>query len=67
MIVLGTLALSKVLKESTASYASMMSTSIPVVTAIFAYALLGEELTFAQIIGGAVVLLSGVFVHTTDV
>lgn len=66
MIVLGTLALSKVLKETTASYVSMMSMSTPVVTAIFAHAFLGEEMTLAQIVGGAVVIFSGVLVHAAD-
>ena len=67
MIVLGTLALSKVLKETTASYVSMMSMSTPVVTTLFAYAFLGEEMTAAQMIGGVIVIFSGIFVHTADV
>jgi drug/metabolite transporter (DMT)-like permease len=67
MIVLGTLALSRVLRETSASYVSMMSMSTPVVTLVFAYAFLGEEMTTAQLVGGVIVVFSGFLVHTADV
>ncbi len=64
---IGILTLSKILESSTASYMSMMSMSIPVVTAILAFIFLDEKMTLHQIIGGIIVVFSGIFVHRADV
>jgi len=37
--------------------------SVPVITAIFAYLILGESMTPIQMVGGAFILVSGFFVH----
>lgn len=59
--------MSMVLEASSASYLSMMSMSIPVVTAVIAFFVLDEKMTAVQMVGGAIVVLSGVFVHRADV
>ncbi|MDY6934922.1 MAG: DMT family transporter [Spirochaetota bacterium] len=61
------LTMSKVLESSSASYLSMMSMSIPVVTAIIAHTFLDEKMTILQIVGGVIVVLSGIFVHRSNV
>ncbi len=67
LIAIGTMITNTLIKNTTASYVSMMSMSIPVVTIVFAYIFLGEDMTAIQIIGGCIVVLSGVYVHRMDV
>ena len=55
--------MNKSLEYGTASYMQMMYISVPVVTAIFAYFILGESMTPIQIVGGALIIMSGFFVH----
>ena len=63
VIAAGIYAMNKSLEYGTASYMQMMYISVPVVTAIFAYFILGESMTPIQIVGGALIIVSGFFVH----
>ena len=67
MISISTLAIHKVLVYATASYMSMMATMISVLTAITAWALLGETMNTAQVIGGGFIVLAGIFMNRTDI
>lgn len=63
VVATGIYAMNKALEYGSASYLHMMSMSIPVITAIFAYFILGESMTPMQIAGGALIVVSGFFVH----
>ena len=63
VIAAGIYAMNKALGYGTASYMQMMYISVPVITAIFAYLILGESMTPIQIVGGALIIMSGFFVH----
>jgi len=63
VIAAGIYAMNKALEYGSASYMQMMSMSVPVITAIFAYIFLGESMTLIQVIGGVTIIVSGVFVH----
>ncbi|MFC1615712.1 DMT family transporter [Patescibacteria group bacterium] len=63
VIAVGIYAMNKTLEYGTASYMQMMNMSVPVITAIFAYIVLGESMTLIQMIGGVIIIASGVFVH----
>jgi drug/metabolite transporter (DMT)-like permease len=63
VVAVGIYAMNKALEYGSASYMQMMSMSVPVITVIFAYTFLGESMTFIQMIGGAIIIASGVFVH----
>ena len=63
VIAAGIYAMNKSLEYGTASYMQMMYISVPVVTAIFAYFILGESMTPIQIVGGTLIIVSGFFVH----
>lgn len=67
IISLGLISAGKVLEKSSVSYLSMMGMSVPVVTAVIAYLFLNESMGFLQIMGGAVIILSGFLVHRTGV
>jgi len=63
VVATGIYAMNKTLEYGSASYLHMMNISIPVITAIFAYLILGESMTPIQIIGGAIIVVSGFFVY----
>jgi len=63
VIAAGIYAMNKALEYGSASYMQMMSMSVPVITSVFAYIVLGESMTLIQAIGGVVIIASGVFVH----
>lgn len=67
MIAVSTLAIHKVLVYATASYMSMMATMISVLTAIAAWAFLGETMNTAQVVGGGFIILAGIFMNQTDI
>jgi drug/metabolite transporter (DMT)-like permease len=63
VVATGIYAMNKALEYGSASYLHMMSIFVPVITAIFAYLILGESMTPIQMIGGALIIASGFFVH----
>lgn len=63
VVAAGIYAMNKALEYGSASYLHMMSMSVPVITAIFAYFILGESMTPIQIVGGSLIIVSGFFVH----
>jgi len=63
VVAAGIYSMNKALEYGSASYMQMMSMSVPVITAIFAYLILGESMTPIQMVGGAFILVSGFFVH----
>lgn len=63
IIAVGIYAMNKALEYRSASYLHMMNMSVPVITAIFAFLILGESMTPIQIIGGTLIIVSGFFVH----
>lgn len=63
VIAAGIYAMNKALEYGSASYMQMMYMSVPVVTAIFAYFILDETMTLVQIIGGVIIIGSGILVH----
>lgn len=67
MIAVSTLAIHKVLLYATASYMSMMATMISVLTAITAWAFLGEIMNTAQVVGGGFIILAGILMNRTDI
>lgn len=67
MLAVAIYAINKALEYASASYTQMLYLSTPVITAIFAYLILGESMTLIQIIGGALIVISGFFVHKLDI
>jgi drug/metabolite transporter (DMT)-like permease len=63
VVATGIYTMNKALEYGSASYLHMMNMSVPVITATFAYLILGESMTLIQIIGGALIIVSGFFVH----
>jgi drug/metabolite transporter (DMT)-like permease len=63
VVAIGIYAMNKVLEYGSASYMQMMSMSTPVITAFFAYLILGESMTPIQMVGGTLIIVSGFFVH----
>jgi len=63
VVAAGIYSMNKALEYGSASYMQMMNTSVPVITAIFAYLILGESMTPIQIVGAALIIASGFFVH----
>ena len=64
IIAVGIYAMNKVLEYATASYMQMMSISIPVNTAIFAYFIFGELMHPIQMVGGMLIIACVSLVHT---
>lgn len=62
IIAVGILAMNKVLVYAGASYLAMMSASIPVITAVLAYVVLGESISPIQILGAILIIISTVFI-----
>ena len=67
MIAISTLAIHKVLVYATASYMSMMATMISVLTAITAWAFLGETMNTAQVVGSGFITLAGILMNRMDI
>lgn len=63
VVAIGIYAMNKVLEYGSASYMQMMTVSVPVLTAIFAYFILGESMTLVQMVGGALIVVSGFVVY----
>jgi len=63
VVAAGIYSMNKTLEYGSASYLHMMNMYVPVITAIFAYLILGESMTPIQIVGGALIIVSGFFVH----
>lgn len=57
----------RTLKVSTASYLTMMSMITPVMVSILAVIFLGETLVWIQLIGAALIILSGILVYFSDI
>jgi len=57
----------RTLKVSTASYMTLMSMLTPVIVSLLALAFLGETLVWVQIIGAAIVILSGIVIYFSDI
>ncbi len=66
LIVLTWIYLNRSLKITTASYVTMLSTATPVFVSIFAMLILHERLVPIQAIGGALIVLAGVFIYFSD-
>ena len=56
----------RTLKVSTASYLTMMSMLTPVIVSILAILFLGESLTWIQVIGAGLIILSGIVIYFSD-
>lgn len=56
----------RTLKVSTASYMTLMSMLTPVIVTLLAVIFLGETMVLVQIIGAAIIILSGVVVYFSD-
>ena len=54
------------LKVSPASYLTMMSMLTPVIVSILAILFLGESLTWIQVIGAGLIILSGIVIYFSD-
>ncbi len=57
----------RTLKVSTASYLTLMSMLTPVIVSLLALTFLGETLVWVQIIGAALIILSGMVVYFSDI
>ena len=57
----------RTLKISTASYLTLMSMITPVLVSILAIGFLGERLVWVQIVGAAMILLSGLAIYFSDI
>ena len=57
----------RTLKVSTASYLTMMSMLTPVIVSLLALVFLGETLIFIQVVGAAMIILSGTVVYFSDI
>ncbi len=62
-IILGTRLRFTAYKHATATYITMIYSLTPVIVSLIAIPLLGESLTTVQIIGGALIILAGIFVE----
>ncbi len=67
VIAAGIYSMNKTLEYGTASYMQMMYISVPIITAIFAYLILGELMSPVQIIGGIIIIISVFFVHKLEI
>lgn len=57
----------RTLKVSTASYLTMMSMITPVIVSLLAVTFLGETLIWIQVVGAALIILSGILVYFSDI
>ena len=57
----------RTLKISTASYLTLMSMVTPILVSILAISFLGERFEWVQIIGAAMILLSGLAIYFSDI
>lgn len=57
----------RTLKVSTASYLTMMSMLTPVIVSVLAVILLDESLIWIQLVGAALIILSGIVVYFSDI
>jgi drug/metabolite transporter (DMT)-like permease len=57
----------RTLKISTASYLTMMSMLTPVIVSLLALVFLGETLIWIQVVGAAMIILSGILVYFSDI
>jgi drug/metabolite transporter (DMT)-like permease len=57
----------RTLKISTASYLTMMSMITPVIVSVLAVIFLDESLIWIQLIGAALIILSGILVYFSDI
>ncbi|MFC1878278.1 DMT family transporter [Chloroflexota bacterium] len=55
------------LKVSTASYMTLMSMLTPVIVSLLALIFLGETLVWVQVIGAALIILSGAVIYFSDI
>ncbi len=66
-LALTTVFMNQSLKYSTVSYFSMMSMMAPVIGTILGGLFLHESLNFVQLMGGVIIIISGVMIHQTKV
>ena len=59
--------LNKTLHISTASYMTMMSMLTPVIVIGLAFVFLGEIINLYQLIGGALIIISGILINRTNI
>lgn len=57
----------RTLKVATASYLTMMSMITPVIVSVLAVIFLGESLIWIQLIGAALIMLSGIVIYFSDI
>jgi drug/metabolite transporter (DMT)-like permease len=57
----------RTLKVSTASYLTMMSMLTPVIVSVLALVFLEETLIWIQVVGGMMIILSGIIVYFSDI
>ncbi len=63
----GTLYFNKTLSVASASYMTMMSASVPLISLVLAVILLGETMTMISAVGGAIIVGSIIFVHRKNI
>jgi uncharacterized membrane protein len=56
----------RTLKVATASYMTLMSMLTPVIVTLLAIVFLDESLIWVQVIGAALILLSGIMIYFSD-
>jgi drug/metabolite transporter (DMT)-like permease len=59
--------LNRTLKIATASYMTMMSMVTPVLVSLLAVLILGEHMVWVQLLGGGLIILSGVATYFSDI
>jgi drug/metabolite transporter (DMT)-like permease len=59
--------LNRTLKVATASYMTMMSMVTPVLVSLLAVLILGEHMVWVQLLGGGLIILSGVATYFSDI
>lgn len=62
-----TISLNKALELASASYTSMMSMIVPVINTLLGYVFLSERIDGWQIVGAAIILVSGVLVQRSEI
>jgi drug/metabolite transporter (DMT)-like permease len=57
----------RTLDVATASYMTLMSMATPIIVSALALAILDERLVWVQIVGGGMIILSGVAIYFSDI
>jgi uncharacterized membrane protein len=57
----------RTLDVATASYMTLMSMATPIIVSALALAFLDERLVWVQIVGGGLIILSGVAIYFSDI